>query len=222
MSNKTYVIPDLHGSLDLLMKFLTYGPGFGKLVFLGDYVDRGPDSKKVLDLVFSLPKETTVLLRGNHEDMMIEAYLGNGWATTHGFDPMHLWELNGGQDTKDSFGNTDVRPYVEKLASLPNYYLDEHRIYVHAAVDENKPLELQTDHDLKWARYHPEEEGGYKGRFVVHGHTLVRKVALKSGRVNLDTGAVYSGVLSVGVFDDDQPGGPVEVLEYRRNQYLDS
>lgn len=207
--NKTYVITDIHGRLDLLAKALMLLKDEDKVIFLGDYVDRGPDSAGVINLLKEAKARGLpwVFLIGNHEDMMINALKmpHNGYH----------WVMNGGDKALDSYERlgklaSDDLPFLE---SLDLYYEDQHRIYVHAFADPTKPDASQFTKQLTvWERYDRTEDIGWFGKHVVHGHTPIKQAFLGKNRTNLDTGAVFGGALSVGVFDDDTPGGPVEVI----------
>ena len=91
-----------------------------------------------------------------------------------------------------------------------------HRIYVHAGLDPELPLELQDEHTLLCKRYPKGDGAGFGGRHIVHGHnSLFGGPELFEGRTNLDTLAWRTGRLVTGVFDDDQPGGPVDFIVVR-------
>jgi serine/threonine protein phosphatase 1 len=92
-------------------------------------------------------------------------------------------------------------------------HTDRHRIYVHAGLDSNVPLDRQSERTLLWKRY-PEGDGsGYAGRHVVHGHdSIVDGPQLYEGRSNLDTRGWRTGRLVIAVFDDDTPGGPIDLI----------
>lgn len=215
-SNKTYVIPDLHGCEHLLAKFLRdHYDGKSKLVFLGDYVDRGPNSRGTIQLVRSLVDTTgAIALQGNHEQMMYESVLD---------EVSYTWVINGGDVTYKEYSvdhDLDRLKYDAKwLKTLPKYYEDEHRVYVHASVDPHEDLRYTSDQVLLWGRYGKMEDGGgYRGKHVVHGHTPARSVVLMPNRTCLDTGAVFYGTLAVGVFDDDTPGGPVDIIYVEKDE----
>lgn len=219
---KTYCITDVHGMYDLLVRALawieedTAGQPH-KVVFLGDYVDRGPDSRECLELLMDGPNRPLAewhVLLGNHEIMMLQGL-------THK-DVLEAWMANGGDAT--------LKNYVEDMETMEmddealqqallfiaedmeHFYEDAYRVYVHAYVKDGQPLEDQTLDIMLWTRYQPNHEGFYGSRHVVHGHTPHKEVVLKEGRTNLDTGASHYGRLSIGVFDDDVAGGPVTVV----------
>jgi serine/threonine protein phosphatase 1 len=220
MSAKTYAIPDLHGCLEGLEKFLDAldlnTPA--TLVFLGDYIDRGPDSKYVIDTIrdLDLPDYIKVVtLAGNHEAMALEAHSGRGWRADHGLEGFNWWVEQGGLATLASFGKGKIPDdYLTWMAGLPKLYHDTHRVYTHAGVDPRKPLTEQVDKFLQWYRYGPVEEANYPGLHLVHGHSPRKEPELLQTRTNLDTGLVYGGRLTIGVFDDSLPGGPVDLWRY--------
>jgi serine/threonine protein phosphatase 1 len=96
---------------------------------------------------------------------------------------------------------------------LPVIHHDAHRVYVHAGVEPSGPLDQQREEKLLWMRFPAKANITYPGLRIVHGHTPHRHgPELYSGRTNLDTGAVFYGRLVVGVFDDEEPGGPVSLV----------
>jgi serine/threonine protein phosphatase 1 len=219
----TYAIADLHGRFDLLEMVLAKIADHGKppatLVTLGDYVDRGPDSRQVIERLragFNDEGWRLIGLKGNHEDIM--------WQTCRGVVPdCDWWLTNGGGATLISYGQNigdeaDVavvpRRHLRWIEALPLMHVDKHRIFVHAGVDPNLLLDEQDPHDVIWKIYDDRDESGYGQRHVVHGHHQhANGPMLKKNRTNLDTFAWYTGRLVIGVFDDDTPGGPVELLE---------
>jgi serine/threonine protein phosphatase 1 len=206
----TYAIGDIHGCLDKLRSLLLRcekhadgrPPAF---VFVGDYIDRGPQSSAVIDCLIDLKAqhgESVVTLKGNHEAMALAAFDGSG--------PVRLWLAQGGLATLKSYGVAEPRElpgaHVDWLRALPLRYDDGRRFFVHAGVNPATPLETQDDFDLLWIREPFLSHGGDYGRLVVHGHTpLVDGVPdLRGNRLNLDTGAVFGGPLTAAVFDDAQ------------------
>lgn len=214
---KTLVIPDLHGRFDLLEKALhliesTFKEG--TVIFLGDYVDRGPDSYKVINRLIEGSHTALIFkfLCGNHEDMMLDACVNN---IADG------WILNGGLETLKSYNNAkdcyDVKvvpqKHIDWLLTLPDVLYDEHRVYVHAGVSESYSLSNQPETMTKWFRYPDGADVGWNGKHVVHGHTpKLYGPELYTNRTNLDVGATFTGKLVIGVFDDNIAGGPVDLL----------
>ena len=216
MTDFTYAVADLHGRSDLLNAALAaierHAPAGGRrtVVFLGDYVDRGPGSRQILERLMAGPPTgwSWICLKGNHEDMMVRASTGRA--------PLLWWTRNGGDATLASFGGKVPDGTLSWADSLPSLHQDAFRIYVHAGVDEAVPLDQQSEETLLWVR-HPESHVGGHGRLhVVHGHTPFEDgPKLLRGRTNLDTLAWGTGRLVVGVFRDDLAGGPAELIEVR-------
>lgn len=225
----TYVIADIHGRLDLLVRALQIieadAGGIGKVIVLGDFIDRGPDSAGVIQLLMSGHPEILVL-QGNHEAMMLTC-----------LDQPHRiswWLGNGGTQTLQSYGyeqGDSLKPlkipaeHLDWLSNLPITYEDQDRIYVHAGVPFDQPLQDVSVETLQWMLYRDggevyqdaeyyDDRGHISGKHIVHGHhQSLDHPLLKPHRTNLDSFAWYTGRLAIGVFDDRVPGGPVRVLE---------
>jgi serine/threonine protein phosphatase 1 len=197
---KTYVMTDIHGRLEPLKSLLAQIPEGAKIVFLGDYVDRGSESREVVALVRSLHANGAVCLRGNHEDMVCAR------------DPLN-WLSNGGASTVLSYrhpltGELDGSALIndmEWFRSLPTVYSDARRVYVHAGVDASYGISEMPESLTLWYRYPPMADIGYRGLTVVHGHTP--GVFIGHNRVCLDAGMSQ---MCCGVFDDDSDA--VELL----------
>lgn len=210
----TYVIADLHGRYDLLLDAYSAiaadaDGAPSTIIHLGDYVDRGPESRQIVERLMldpGLPDGwRRICLKGNHEDMMVETM-------TAPLDP-NWWVGNGGGATLASYGGVVPNSHLEWMAGLPHFHEDAHRVYVHAGVDPTKPLSDQTEAMLLWYRYQPGANIGFGEKHVVHGHTPNPSgPELFERRTNLDTYAWKTGKLFVGVFDDHKPGGPVRLI----------
>jgi serine/threonine protein phosphatase 1 len=237
----TYAVPDIHGRFDLTLAAVDLiaadvaargRPPF-KIVFLGDYVDRGPESAQVVELLRTMQRDATtkvIVLRGNHEDIMVQT-------VTSRVPDTAWWYGNGGDATMRSYGLPTPRDFKHDfcrtgeqreglarlmddarwLDALPLWYEDEHRVYVHAGIpDEQLPLERQDPHQLMWMRYPGGDRGGadygWKNKHVVHGHHPHNAPMRLAHRTDLDGHAWVLGKLLVGVFDDEKEGGPVDVL----------
>jgi serine/threonine protein phosphatase 1 len=214
----TYVIPDIHGRADLLRDALAaitaHALGHeGTIVALGDYVDKGPDNKAVIDLLRDDPAPgwPFIALKGNHDAMMVEA-LRNPSKTK-----MAAWLDKGGDTVIASYGGDATlvpKADIDWLDELPLMHTDRHRIYVHAGLDPDVPLDQQTERTLLWKRYPEASTSGFDGRYVVHGHdSFLDGPKIFEGRANLDTRAWRTGRLVIALFDDDKPGGPIDFIE---------
>ena len=215
----TFAVADLHGRFDLLQDALVaiedYPAGaVGRtVVFLGDYVDRGPQSADIVDrlLVGAPVGWRWICLRGNHEAMMATAMQTP--------DQLDWWISNGGDATIMSYRERRdlVARHLAWIEALPMMHVDVHRVYVHGGVDPAMPLGAQAEETLLWKRYPLHAEDGHGAFHVVHGHDPNHDGPLRLvGRTNLDTLAWATGRLAVGVFDDAQPGGPIDLIEVRR------
>jgi serine/threonine protein phosphatase 1 len=211
----TYVIPDIHGRDDLLGNALAYiaahaAGDTNTIIVLGDYVDKGPASKQVIERLLTGVGEgwRFVALKGNHDAMMVEALR----------DPakMAAWLEKGGDTALASYGGDPAavpQTHTAWLDRLQLMHVDAHRVYVHAGVDPSMPLDRQSETTLLWKRYPKGFPGGFGDLHVVHGHdNFPEGPLLYQGRTNLDTLAWRTGRLVVGVFDDDRPGGPVDFI----------
>ncbi len=216
---RIYAMSDIHGCRDKLERLMARCQADAKdepaqFVFLGDYIDRGPDSRGVLDYLIDLqhhrPGDVTCLC-GNHEDMALNAI----------DDPSQIdqWVVhNGGDKALRSFGVT--RPsevparYVDWMRALTTHHDDGARFFVHAGINPDRPLDRQDRHDMIWMREPFLSDPRDFGRFVVHGHTPRRdgRPDLRRNRVNIDTAAVLGGPLTAAVFHDNIPA-PVGFLQ---------
>lgn len=169
-------ISDIHGELDMLralLKTTQYSKHTDQLILLGDYVDRGPDSKGVIDMVRSLADDGAIVLRGNHDQMMIDAYYGrdNGW---------ERWMRNHCESTLRTYDceisgaacplSQAFQAHVEFLDSLPYFYETDDYIFVHAGVVPGEHPSESDTFKLIWIREDFYEH--YNGhKTVIFGHT---------------------------------------------------
>jgi serine/threonine protein phosphatase 1 len=139
------------------------------------------------------------------------------WETCNNLAELGWWIKNGGDQTLLSYGQSSTelpdprivpQTHLQWIADLAMMYVDQHRVFVHAAVDPKIPLKQQSEQTLLWKRY-PEGFGlGHGDRHVVHGHHANPKAPIvTSGKTNLDGLAWKTGRLVVGIFEDDRPGG---------------
>ena len=213
----TFAVADLHGRLDLLEAALfaiSARADGGTVVFLGDYVDRGPDGAGVIARLMAGPPDgwRWICLKGNHEAVMSIA-LRNP-------DRMDWWLDNGGGTTVGSYRDrhADIATHLRWLDTLASLHVDAHRVFVHGGVEAAMPLTAQPDKILLWKRYPEGSSDGHGTRHVVHGHDpAVDGPILLAGRTALDTLAWNTGRLVVAVFDDKTPGGPIDTIELRRD-----
>jgi diadenosine tetraphosphatase ApaH/serine/threonine PP2A family protein phosphatase len=210
-------IGDVHGQvrkLELLLGLCEaqVGPD-ARLIFIGDYVDRGPDSQAVVTLLIDLQrrKPSQVLcLPGNHEAVVLAAAQNRMHRLPGGIDTAAwLSPQGGGLQTLESYGVQHAsqlpREHLDWMGTLPLFYDDGKRFFAHAGILPGRALAEQEEDDLLWIR-EPflSYSGSFYGRLVVHGHTPIaaRVPDLRANRLNLDTGAGYDGPLTAAVFDD--------------------
>jgi serine/threonine protein phosphatase 1 len=205
-------IGDIHGCFDKLQALLdarkrAFSGALTQLILVGDYIDRGPRSRDVIDYLIhaqSNQAEGIVCLRGNHEDMLIRA-------ADRGRSDRDLmtWWGNGGEQTLESYGVNDPSElpaeHLDWMRSLPLQTRDQHRLFVHAGIRPGVALSSQSAEDLLWIRepfLSSEEDHGV---LVVHGHTPTRsrEPDLRINRLNIDTGACFGGPLTAAVFSDE-------------------
>ena len=215
---RIYAIGDIHGCSDLLNEMFTVidadlarNPIRRPVeVFLGDYIDRGPNSARTLDLLVerSLGRET-VCLRGNHEAYLLEVLR----------DPTKVeeWRQFGGLQTLMSYGirpslDPDAAEQIRLISALLEVMPSDHLrflrslkpsflcgvfFFVHAGVRPGIPLNEQQEADLLWIRNEFLESEENFGKFIVHGHTPVPEPDIRPNRINIDTGAYATGNLTL-------------------------
>jgi serine/threonine protein phosphatase 1 len=201
-----YAIGDIHGSLhklrDLMMLCERHADGrTASFIFLGDYIDRGPDSRGVVEALMDMQSrqpDRVIALKGNHEAVALEVVDGETEA--------ELWLREGGTATLRSYDIDDARDlpdeHIAWLRALPLCYDDGRRFFVHAGVDSEKPLGAQRDRDLIWIREPFLSDARDYGRLIVHGHTPQTDGIpdFRGNRLNLDTGAVFGRPLTAAAF----------------------
>jgi serine/threonine protein phosphatase 1 len=215
-----YAIGDIHGSLQQLRSLVKIYRGHAagrpaKFVFIGDYIDRGPDSRGVVEFLMDLQSRDAaraVCLMGNHEALALSAFAREA-------DVAH-WIYCGGDATLRSYGAAGVADipadHIKWLRSLPLVCDDGRRFFVHAGINPRKPLDKQKPNDLLWIREPFLSDQQDYGKLVVHGHTPTRDGMPDMGRsrLNIDTGAAFGGPLTAAVFIDDQRD-PINFIQVR-------
>ena len=217
---RIYAIGDVHGRLDLLETLLgriarhsaTLAPAEREhIVFIGDLVDRGPDSAGVVRHVHALAQRhpAMTVLRGNHEEMMVRALAGEPGM-------MRVWLRSGGREALASYGieppprgaiydefalAREVReavtaPILDWLRTLPLTERSGDYFFCHAGVRPGVALRRQREVDLLWIREDFLENAQPHGAIVVHGHTITDRVDIRENRIGIDTGAYRSGLLT--------------------------
>lgn len=223
-NTRLYVIGDIHGRLDLLDRLIAaidrdveeHGPQ-AITITLGDYIDRGPDSRGVLDRLMDNPFPTPyVALKGNHE-ALLAAFLADPAVGTQ-------WRMLGGLETLHSYGVPVSSLAISKnyeeaaarlrvamppkhlgfLQSLKSWYSHGEYFCCHAGVRPGVPLDRQRDEDLIWIRDEFLRSKVDFGKIVVHGHTPTPEPEVLPNRINIDTGAFATGKLTCIVLEGGQ------------------
>ena len=207
---RLFALGDIHGCVDELAAMLkAIAPARGDtVVFVGDYVDRGPSARDVIDLLneYRRGEAEYVFLKGNHEDMML-SFLGL---------PGHYGEsflFNGGASTLESYGVAEGDPesalerlppeHLGFLQSLATSYLHPPYLFVHAGISPLRQLEEQSVEDMLWIRQEFIFNPHQLGATVVFGHTPMRTVMIDLPyKLGIDTGLVYGGKLSCIEFNE--------------------
>jgi serine/threonine protein phosphatase 1 len=212
-----YAIGDIHGcfreliALEARIRADAHGSDGALLVYLGDYIDRGPDSRAVLDHLCRTHGDgiERIMLCGNHDDAFLRfirnprdnmgwlEFGGDATLRSYGIDPMAY--LNRGNDI-DALGSVlrEIVPqsHVDLLENLPVYLLCGDHLFVHAGIRPRVALGDQDDADLMWIREPFLTEGPGLALTVVHGHTAGKEPVFHNGRICIDTGCYATGRLT--------------------------
>lgn len=227
MSAPIYAIGDIHGQREMLEEALERitldgGPD-AQVVFLGDYVDRGPDCRGVLELLIQGQAEgrNWTCLKGNHDrmfSMFLEDYPRNDARLLVGYHWLH--DKIGGVETLASYGvevgerarihevhaaARDAVPQSHQrfLEGLPSHHEQGNLLFVHAGIRPGVALSEQSEDDKLWIRQEFLNDTRRHPWLVVHGHTHVPRAEHRGNRVNLDSGAGFGRPLTAAVFEDD-------------------
>lgn len=208
-----YAVGDIHGRLDLLQKMLgliitdvkNHQAKNPQLIFLGDYVDRGLESKQVIDLLLGgLPTGfTPIFLKGNHEDALLK-FLGGDletglqWLTFGGRETLFSYQTPVALIPENLQAMEQVRStFAAKLPPAHKYFLEQlvlrHEVgdycFVHAGIKPGVPLASQSPQDLMWIRDEFLRSKANHGKIIVHGHTISDEPEVLPNRIGIDTGA---------------------------------
>jgi serine/threonine protein phosphatase 1 len=189
-------IGDIHGRMRMLGRLINQiePQEFDRLVFLGDYIDRGPDSFEVVEYVIALKQKypKTITLRGNHEDFVLSFFMGNQ-------KDRHVWlKQNGGEQTMASYRKNGefLKIHREFYEDLNISWETDEYFFCHAGTRPGVPLDKQKASDLCGIREPFLSSGANFGKIVVHGHTIVHEPTILSNHINIDTGAGEFGPLT--------------------------
>ncbi len=214
---RVYAIGDIHGRRDCLDALIGMidaddegrGRADTKLVFLGDLVDRGADSRGVIERAMHVAQSPkTILLMGNHEEILIRAWEGDRKAAG-------LFHRVGGRETLISYGVTEaeydacdfgdladlIATHIpaEHIAFMRNF-VDQWQcgdyLFVHAGIRPGRPIDEQSASDMRWIRREFLDDPRDHGMMIVHGHSITEAVDVQPNRIGIDTGAFASGKLT--------------------------
>jgi len=179
------------------------------LIFIGDYVDRGPDSRAVIEAVIALqadPRFEVVALKGNHEDALLRVLddraFGPSWCANWGQATLRSYGVEppasevDAEDARQALARAFPSAHRRFLEDLPVSLTVGDYLFVHAGVRPGVPLAEQAERDLIWIRYDFLESDEAFGKVVVHGHTPAEAPELRANRIGIDTGVYMTGVLT--------------------------
>lgn len=220
---RIYAIGDIHGAIEPLETLLdriaedraNVSSDRVQLVFLGDYIDRGPASRQVVERLMGMAGGGVVMLCGNHEEMLVSLHRGdrryaspfhrNGGRATllsYGVDPddYDAWTLD---ELTDRIPDIVPRSHIDFMADLPTHYRCGDFFFVHAGIRPGVPLDRQDRSDLLWIRERFSASDEVHEAIIVHGHEIVDAVEEKFNRIAVDTGAYSTGRLSALVLEGE-------------------
>lgn len=214
---RVYAIGDIHGRLDLLIEIgraidrddASRGPAETTVIFLGDLIDRGPESATVIAAAREWAKERKVrFIAGNHEEMFLSSFdklaafrnflRSGGTETVLSYDVDRQAFMAADLDEAQKL-MVDAIPRADLafLRSFEQMIVIGGYLFVHAGIRPDEPLEKQVPQDCRWIREPFLSHTGCHGYVVVHGHTVTREVEMMPNRIGIDTGAFMSGKLTV-------------------------
>lgn len=235
---RIYAIGDIHGYADVLARMhdlieadLKERPiDNAQIVYIGDYIDRGPDSKGVLDILIEreliAPHFDHVFLLGNHEDAMMEFIkaptgVRQDWIEWGGIEAIESYGVSVDKTKAyalqvdrlaEELVNALPLTHQEFLKNLQLHHVVDDYLFVHAGIRPDVPLEKQTKHDLTFTREPFMSHEGHHPHCVVHGHTPAREIDIRPNRINIDTCLYGGGPLTCAVIE----GSDVRVLQARQ------
>lgn len=214
---RLYAVGDIHGRSDLLAETIDQIEDDIRRrpikhaieIYLGDYVDRGPDSRSVLDqLAVRLVRQRAICLRGNHE-AILETFLREDpnalshWARLGALQTLASYGISSGfpmgmttSEVRNSLLDVFPRTHELFLQCLRNSFVCGDFLFVHAGIRPGIPMTQQDPEDLFWIRDEFLNSTLDHGKMIVHGHTPVPHPDIRSNRINIDTGAWRTGMLT--------------------------
>ena len=226
-NTRVYAVGDIHGRADLLGRLhlliaqdaAPFHDHRLAIVYLGDYIDRGPASREVLDIVLgsSLPGFETIHLKGNHEDLLLrfldDARIGLDWTMVGGDATLMSY---GAADGRRLRGSVDFATIHKKfhgqlpmahlafLRNLASFHVEGDYMFVHAGVRPGRSIDDQDEIDLIWIRDDFLKSPTDHGHVIVHGHNITREPDVRPNRIGIDTGAYATGRLTCLVLEGNE------------------
>jgi len=218
-----YCFPDIHGDYNLLRQALDFvyrnNPDGGKIIFLGDYIDRGKDNLKVLQTVMNPPENWEfVCLMGNHEQMFLESYMKR----------VEFYDMKAAREialfdndelplaTYEQVHSCIPKSIIEWMYDLKFYHFEKNNVFAHATYDPYVSPEHQNVDSVLWTRYDDwmTYQSPNNNLYLTHGHTPRKNGPIKSpNRVNLDCGGVFYGRYVIGEYHKNSTG-PIDFHEF--------
>jgi serine/threonine protein phosphatase 1 len=196
--SRLFAISDIHGCFKPFYELVV-----NQLFLLGDYIDRGKQSKEVIDFIIDLDKQgfNVTTLIGNHEVMLLDSYYNRE------LEP--IWFMNNGESTLLSFGIEDIRNidnhYLDFFSSLEYYMIVGNIIFVHAGFNDQTINPFADKHSMIWESRQSYRNPLLSGKSIIHGHrpnmvsNLKRQIDKKASVISIDTGCVYENEMGYGI-----------------------
>jgi len=224
-----FAIGDIHGCLkqlislqDKIFNYPTYNKESDLIIYLGDYIDRGPNSKDVIQHILKLQKEkvNSIFLMGNHEQFMIDFLFNkinnlSNWIMNGADQTFKSYDIEVAEFIKDGFEDNNIdklrdiflrkltNGYVHFFKNLKLTYIMGDYLFVHAGINPEKSLAEQNKMDFLWSRSDQFFDKNFKfEKIIVHGHSPEKEVVNFPYRINVDTGSFFSGKLSCVCVND--------------------
>jgi len=222
---RLYCIGDIHGRLDLLQDLhrmieadAREFEGTKTLIYLGDYIDRGEQSKEVIDLLLEapMPNFKTVCLLGNHEQTIMDFLqypkAAAGWLAFGGRETLRSYGVGIGRNyislninmIKDELKEKLPEKHLNFFRSCGLYHTEGNYCFVHAGIRPGTPLSDQRNEDLLWIREDFTRSPTIHEHIVIHGHSITDDVEFLPNRIGIDTGAYNTGVLTCLVLEGEK------------------
>jgi serine/threonine protein phosphatase 1 len=221
--SRIYAIGDVHGRIDLLGRLRTMIVDDAKghpiarkvVVYLGDYVDRGPDSRGVVEMLAAepLPGFESIFIMGNHEDSLLRfladplseaawmTYGGDATLYSYGVRPPDARKASDLDAARDVFAAAVPREHLAFFKGLKLLHIEGDYAFVHAGLRPGIPIDLQDPEDLMWIRDEFLSSNANFGKIAVHGHSISDSPEIRPNRIGIDTGAFATGTLTCLVLE---------------------